>query len=138
MTEKARIRVAREADIVDARQQGRGLAGRLGFSSCDCVLIATAISELARDIIQYAETGEIVIQAVRRGRARGIEVIASDRGPGIEDLDLAMQDGFSTGGSLGLGLPGARRLMDEFAVSSELRRGTEVSVVKWLKDAPSR
>ena len=94
-------------------------------------LIATAISELARNIVQYARQGEIVLSAVE-GSRRGIQIVARDHGPGISDLELAMRDGYSTGGSLGLGLPGARRLMDEFAIDSEVGKGTTISMKKWL------
>jgi serine/threonine-protein kinase RsbT len=126
-----RIPIASEVDIVLARQQGRQLAGELGASSGAMTLIATAISELARNIVQYARQGEIILSVVE-GSRRGIQIVARDQGPGIADLEMAMRDGFSTGGSLGLGLPGARRLMDEFAIDSEVGKGTTVSMRKWL------
>lgn len=125
------IPIASEGDIVLARQHGRELAKALGASSGAMTLVATAISELARNIVQYARQGEIVLNVVE-GSRRGIQVVARDRGPGIPDLELAMRDGYSTGGSLGLGLPGARRLMDEFAIDSEVGKGTTVSMRKWL------
>jgi serine/threonine-protein kinase RsbT len=108
------VPIEREIDIVTARQAGRQLAGQIGFTSTDQTLIATAISEVARNIVVYAQRGEIVLARVEVGPRLGIEVVARDRGPGIENLDLAMRDGYSTKQSLGLGLPGARRLMDEF------------------------
>jgi serine/threonine-protein kinase RsbT len=126
-----RIPIASEGDIVLARQQGRTLAGQLGASSIAMTLIATAISELARNIVQYARQGEIVLSVVE-GSRRGIQIVARDQGPGIPDLELAMRDGYSTAGSLGLGLPGAKRLMDEFAIDSEVGKGTTVSMTKWL------
>jgi serine/threonine-protein kinase RsbT len=125
------IPIASEGDIVLARQQGRNLAGQLGASSSAMTLVATAISELARNIVQYAQRGEIVLSVVE-GSRRGIQIVARDEGPGIPNLELAMRDGYSTGGSLGLGLPGARRLMDEFAIDSEVGKGTTVSMRKWL------
>lgn len=127
-----RVPIASEVDIVIVRQQGRQLAARLGFSSGDLALIATAISELARNIVVYAQQGEIVLQLLD-GDRRGIVVTARDRGPGIPDLDLALQDGYSTGGGLGLGLPGARRLMDEFEIVSEIGKGTTVTLKKWMR-----
>jgi serine/threonine-protein kinase RsbT len=129
--EELRIPIASEEDIVIARQQGRTLAGQLGASRSAMTLVASAISELARNIVQYAREGEIVLSAVEESR-RGIQIMARDHGPGIPDLELAMRDGYSTGGSLGLGLPGARRLMDEFAIDSEVGKGTTVLMRKWL------
>jgi serine/threonine-protein kinase RsbT len=130
-TEELRVPIVSEMDIVVARQRGRTLAAKLGFSPADLALIATAISELARNVLQHAKQGEIVLRLVENS-PRGIVVIASDQGPGIADLELAMQDGYSTGGGLGLGLPGARRLMDEFDIVSELGKGTVVTVKKWM------
>jgi serine/threonine-protein kinase RsbT len=125
------IPIASEGDIVIARQQGRTLAGQLGASRSAMTLVASAISELARNIVQYAREGEIVLSAVEESR-HGIQIVARDHGPGIPDLELAMRDGYSTGGSLGLGLPGARRLMDEFAIDSEVGKGTTILMRKWL------
>jgi serine/threonine-protein kinase RsbT len=117
--------------IVAARQQGRQLALKLGFSPGSATLLATAISELARNILQYAGEGEIVMQVLDRGRDQGLMVLARDRGPGIADLSMAMEDGYSTSGRLGLGLPGVRRLMDEFQIESGVGTGTRVRVAKW-------
>ena len=122
-----------DQDIVAARQKGRSLAAELGFSSGDATLIATAISEVARNIVVYADHGEIVLSAVQRAGQRGILVIARDEGPGIPDIERAMRDGFSTGRSLGLGLPGARRLMDEFEIVSEVGKGTTITMRKWTR-----
>jgi len=124
--------VGADTDIVKARQKGRELAAQLGFSSSDLALIATAISELARNIVRYANRGEIILKLAERGERRGIAVIARDEGPGIPSIAQAMQDGYSTSGSLGLGLPGARRLMDEFEIVSKNGAGTTVTVKKWL------
>lgn len=126
-----RVRIASDSDIVAARSRGRTLAIELGFSSGDTTLIATAISELARNILSYARQGEILIRAVDGSNRSGILIVASDKGPGISDLRQALRDGFSTSGSLGLGLPGVRRLMDEFEITSEPMQGTTVKVKKW-------
>lgn len=132
VTAGLRVPIANELDIVIARQQGRALAARLGFSPGDLALVATAISELARNIVQYAQRGEIVLRLLEND-PRGIVVIARDQGPGILDLERALQDGFSSGGGLGLGLPGARRLMDEFDIVSEVGKGTTVTIKKWMR-----
>jgi serine/threonine-protein kinase RsbT len=126
-----RVAVSRDADIVTARQLGRELAAQAGFAGSDLTLIATAISEVARNIVSYAQNGEILLGLAERDGRRGLLVIAQDHGPGIHDIDQAMQDGFSTGKSLGLGLPGARRLMDEFEIASEPGKGTIVTMRKW-------
>ncbi len=120
-----------DQDIVSARQKGRAMASELGFSSGDATLIATAISELARNIVSYARKGQITLKGVYGSSRVGIVVIASDAGPGIVDIRQALRDGFSTSGSLGLGLPGVRRLMDEFEINSQPGRGTIVTVKKW-------
>lgn len=131
MSDKNRIPIKSEADIVIARSRGREVAGRLGFSSTDLTIIATAISELARNIIEYARSGEIDFDIITQNGGKGVSIIARDDGPGILDIDRAMQDGFSTGKGLGLGLPGVRRLMDEFEIDSEIEKGTTVKVKKW-------
>ena len=123
--------ITSDQDIVAARQSGRALAAELGFSATDSTLIATAISELARNIMSYARKGEITVKRIHGNSRQGILVIASDDGPGIPDVLQAMRDGFSTSGSLGLGLPGVRRLMDEFQIASQPGRGTTVTVKKW-------
>jgi serine/threonine-protein kinase RsbT len=128
-----RVAIQREADIVAARQAGRQLAAQLGFSTTDQTLIATAISEVARNIVVYAQHGEIVLMRADDGSRTGIQVVAIDQGPGIDNKDLAMRDGYSTKNSLGLGLPGARRLMDDFALESEIGRGTTVTMRKWKR-----
>jgi serine/threonine-protein kinase RsbT len=120
-----------DGDIVIARQQGRTFAIALGFSQSNLTLIATAISELARNILEYAQKGEIVFCSLRRGGRVGIEIVASDHGPGIADIDLALQDGYSTGRSLGMGLPGTKRVMDEFEISSHPGNGTVITIRKW-------
>lgn len=125
------VPVNADIDIVTARQKGRELARDLGFTSTDLALIATAISELARNIILYANSGQIVLSVVENGTRRGLKVIARDDGPGIPDIERALEEGFSTSRSLGLGLSGVRRLMDEFDIISEIGNGTTVTVKKW-------
>jgi serine/threonine-protein kinase RsbT len=125
------VAINSDQDIVLARQKGRAKAIELGFSSGDATLIATAISELARNIVAYAGKGRITLKVVNGLNRQGISVVASDEGPGIPDVRQALRDGFSTSGSLGLGLPGVRRLMDEFEITSQPGRGTTVVVKKW-------
>lgn len=126
-----RVAINSDQDIVLARQKGRVMATELGFSTGDATLIATAISELARNIVSYARKGQITLKMVNGLNRQGISVIATDDGPGIHDIRQALRDGFSTSGSLGLGLPGVRRLMDEFEITSQPGRGTIVAVKKW-------
>jgi serine/threonine-protein kinase RsbT len=134
VTEEARWwPIKADSDIVAARQHGRQIAGQLGFSSSDQVLIATAISEVARNIGQYAVRGEVLVTVVQQSRRRGLGIVARDDGPGITDVAQAMEDGFSTSKSLGMGLPGARRLMDEFDIVSEPGKGTKVTMTKWVR-----
>jgi serine/threonine-protein kinase RsbT len=129
--EEVEVAINCDQDIVLARQKGRAMALLLGFSSSDATLIATAISELARNIVSYARSGKILLQGVQGSSRVGIQVVASDEGPGIPDIRQALRDGFSTSGSLGLGLPGVRRLMDEFGITSQPGHGTTVVVKKW-------
>jgi serine/threonine-protein kinase RsbT len=125
--------VNNELDIVAARQQGRELAVQIGFSKTDQTLIATAISELARNAVNYGRRGKIEFELVNQDKRSGITIVVTDQGPGIPNVELAMQDGFSTGKSLGMGLPGAKRLMDEFEIKSEVGVGTTITITKWLK-----
>jgi len=128
-----RIPIRADVDIVTARQESRRLAATLGFSSGDLTVIAAAVSEVALNILAYAAQGEVDIGLIEHNGRRGVFVVARDGGPGIPDVALALQDGFSTSGSLGLGLPGARRLMDEFEISSEVGKGTIVTMRKWAR-----
>jgi RNA polymerase sigma factor (sigma-70 family) len=130
---EARIRIQADADIVLARQRARELASRLGFSGTELTVIATAVSEIARNIVRFAGEGAIVIEVLEQPR-RGVRVVARDAGPGIADVEQALTDGYSTYHGLGMGLPGARRLMDEFAVVSEIGRGTTVTMTKWKRE----
>ena len=125
------VLIANETDIVSARQQGRQMAAEMGFTTTDQALIATAISELARNIIRYAGKGEVHLRRLFPRGLAAIEVIASDRGPGIKNLDEAMLDGFTTSGGLGLCLPGSKRLMDEFEVATGVD-GTTIRALKFI------
>lgn len=127
------VPITSDVDIVTARQRGRALASRLGYSTTDATLIATAISELARNIVRYATRGEIVVASATNGNTPGIVIVARDEGPGIADVPRAMMGGYSTSGGLGLGLPGVRRLMDEFEIASTPGRGTTVIVRRWKR-----
>ena len=131
MTDELVVQIRADADVLLARQRARELAKSLKFSASELTLIATAISEVARNILTYAKDGEIVLRLVSQGRRRGIRVVAQDRGPGIADIARAMEDGYSTSSSLGLGLPGSKRLMDDFDIVSEVGRGTTVTMIKW-------
>jgi serine/threonine-protein kinase RsbT len=133
VSDDLRVPIENESDIVTARQQGRQLAAVRGFSSTEQTLIATAISEVARNIVEYARRGEIILRPLERNGYRGILVVARDDGPGIPDIDLAMRDGWTTARSLGMGLPGARRLMDEFDLESVPGKGTMITMKKWVR-----
>src|SRR5258705_1479797 len=130
---EVRVPVSSDFDLVTARREGRLMAEQLGFSASEATLVATAISELARNIVNYARKGEIHVALVNDGGRRGISVVARDNGPGIADIKLAVQSGYSTSGGLGLGLPGVRRIMDEFDIVSEPGLGTTITVTKWKR-----
>lgn len=128
------IPIESDADVVTARQQARELAGRLELTTTDQTLLATAISEVARNITTYAVRGEVELSVVNDdGGREGIRVIARDEGPGIENVEQALQDGYTSGTGLGLGLPGARRLVDDFRIESARGRGTTVTLVMWRR-----
>jgi len=133
IADEVRVSIDCDADIVSARQKGRALASQSGFPSTDLAVVATAISELARNIVRYAVRGEVILRLIDDNGKRGIEVVAADDGPGIPDIETAMQDGYSTSGGLGLGLPGTRRLMDEFEITSSFGKGTTVTVRRWKR-----
>jgi serine/threonine-protein kinase RsbT len=133
VTDDVRVAIRTDADVVTARQEARTMAAGLGFSSTDLTLLATAISEVARNITTYAGTGEVALRVLQENGRRGIEVVASDRGPGIPNVELAMQDGYTTGNGLGLGLPGTRRLVDDFELETEVGAGTTIRLVKWAR-----
>ncbi len=128
-----RVLIKRDADVVTARQKGRALAALLGFSSGEAAMVAAAISELARNIVLYARSGEIVLTLAEQGSEGGLVITARDEGPGIPDAERVLRRGYSTSGGLGLGLPGVRRMMDEFEIVSESGKGTVVTVKKWRR-----
>ncbi|PAV30714.1 ATP-binding protein [Virgibacillus profundi] len=127
------VNINKEWDIVGARQVGRDMAKKLGFGTVDQARIATAISELARNIYLYADSGQICFEVIENMQQQGICMTAIDTGPGIEDISQVMQDGYTTSGGLGAGLPGVKRLMDEFDLKSEEGKGTKIKAVKWLR-----
>jgi len=131
---EVRIPIGSDADVVTARQRGRELAAEAGFSPTELTIIATAISAIARNIVMYADRGEIVVSLVGERSREGVTVVARDSGPGIPNLERALEDGYSGYGGMGLGLPGSRRLMDEFEISSEVDKGTTVTMTKWRRD----
>jgi serine/threonine-protein kinase RsbT len=131
MGHEVRVPITSDADLVPARAQGRALAQALGFSQTDATLIATAISEIARNIVVHAGRGEILMSRIQEPHRYGLVVVASDAGPGIGEIDVALERGHTSTGSLGLGLPGARRLMDEFQVETDAGKGTTVTMTKW-------
>jgi serine/threonine-protein kinase RsbT len=133
MDNQSCVKIITEWDIVAARQLGRNVAKELGFGTVDQARITTAISELARNIYLYAGQGQICIEQISEFSKRGLKIIAIDNGPGIPDIRKVMEDGFSTSGGLGAGLPGVKRLMDEFSINTVLGEGTDIQAVKWLR-----
>ncbi|WP_342514270.1 anti-sigma regulatory factor [Sporosarcina sp. FSL K6-1522] len=133
MEYRSSVEIYTEWDIVAARQLGRNEAKESGFGAVDQARITTAISELARNIYLYAGKGKIEIKRISENGLSGITIIASDVGPGIPDVRKVMEDGFSTSGGLGAGMPGVKRLMDEFKVETELGEGTVITATKWLR-----
>jgi len=126
-----RVKIETDVDIVTARQMGRALAAQMGFGPSVSTVVSMAISELARNIVRYATRGEITFNPVNVNGKSSLEIVARDDGPGIPNVTQAMEDGYSTSGGLGMGLPGVKRLMDEFEIVSEVGRGTTVKVRKW-------
>ena len=127
------VHIDSDTSIIEARHLGRMLAEAAGFGFTDLAMIATAISELARNVLHYAEKGELTLTVTRQDGRTGLTIVATDEGPGIPDVALALQDGYSTSGNLGLGLPGVKRLMDEFDISSMPGHGTTVTATKWVR-----
>ena len=130
-TDRVTISIQSDTDIVAARQVGREMAAASGCGATDQTMVATAISEIARNMLTHAGGGEVELQLRAENRRPYLMITARDDGPGIEDVDRALQDGFTTSEGLGLGLPGARRLMDEFEITSEPQGGTTVVMRKW-------
>jgi serine/threonine-protein kinase RsbT len=134
-TAEARLSILAEDDIVASRQRAREVARQLGFGAVDQSRIATAVSELTRNVVRYATDGkgEVAIRELAASGRTGIEIVVSDDGPGIRDVDQALRDGFTSGGGMGMGLPGTRRLMDEMTIESIIGRGTIVTIRKWRR-----
>lgn len=133
---ETRVLIAGEDGIVTARGRAREAARQIGFGAVDQSRIATAVSELARNVARYATDGAGTVtirEASQPGRPAGIEIVVADAGPGIADIEQAMQDGFTSGGGMGLGLPGTRRLMDEMEIASAPESGTTVTIRKWRR-----
>lgn len=123
--------IIREVDVIPFRNRVKESATKIGMSLVNQTKLITAASELARNMLKYAGGGKVVIEVVNKGRENGIRLVFIDEGPGIPDVKLAMKDGYSTGKSLGLGLPGTKRLVSEFNIVSEVGKGTTVTVIKW-------
>jgi serine/threonine-protein kinase RsbT len=135
---ETRIAIRQDTDIVLACQKGRTLAAEQGLSDNDQVVVVIIISELAHNILRYATPGEIILASIRRGKTYGVGVVARDTGPGIANIERALQGGYSTGGGLGQGLSGVRRLADEFEIASEAGQGTSVTIRKWKQQDERR
>lgn len=133
MSTQSYVKILNEWDIVAARQVGRNVAKELGFGTVDQARITTTISELARNIYLYAGQGEICIEKLWDNGRTGLLIIAEDKGPGISDIRKVMEDGYTTSGGLGAGLPGVKRLMDEFDIDSEVGVGTKITTTKWIR-----
>lgn len=125
------MRIAKDQDVVPFRNRVKEVAVRIKMGLVNQTKLITAASELVRNMLKYASGGEILIEIVSRGRENGVRLVFKDKGPGIPDIALAMKDGYSTGRSLGLGLPGTKRLVSEFDIKSEVGKGTTVTVIKW-------
>jgi serine/threonine-protein kinase RsbT len=125
------ISIMREQDVILFRNRVKEYAVRIKMGLVNQTKLITAASELVRNQLKYANGGEVLLEIVSKGIANGVKLTFSDNGPGIADIPLAMKDGFSTGSSLGLGLPGARRLVNEFTITSEVNKGTKVTIIKW-------
>ncbi len=127
-----KLNISGDIDVAYAALGAKNYAKEIGFSKADQCMISTAVSELARNIFAYAKNGTINLNLVKNNSKRGIEVVAEDSGPGIQDIDKAMEDNFSTGGTLGVGLPGTKRLMDDFQIDARRTQGTKITVRKWI------
>lgn len=132
-SDKRRVPIIQEQDVARALLEARRFAKEIEFAEVETQMIATAVSELARNIIKYADKGEIIIDRIEKGYQIGIEIVAQDKGPGIADIKQAVADNYSSSGTLGLGLPGVKRLMDEFEIRSTEGQGTTVQIRKWRR-----
>jgi serine/threonine-protein kinase RsbT len=131
ITNKEEILIIKEQDVVPLRNRVKDYGAKIGMSILNQTKLITATSELVRNLLKYGGGGKVIIEAINNGRDNGVRVIFIDKGPGIPDIDLAMKDGYSTGKSLGLGLPGTKRLVNEFDIKTELGNGTTVTITKW-------
>jgi len=131
MGHEVHVKISSPADIVAARQEARALALEAGFSICDSTLITTAISEMSRNVLEYAHHGEVTISLLKNGSKNGVKIVVDDDGPGIADIAQVMKDGYSSRQGMGIGLPGTKRLMDEFEIRSKIGDGTTVIMKKW-------
>lgn len=127
-----KLNISGDIDVAYAALGAKNYAKEIGFSKVDQYMISTAVSELARNIYTYAKNGTINLNIIENNLKRGIEVVAEDLGPGIQDIDKAMEDSFSTGGTMGVGLPGTKRLMDDFQIDTRRTHGTKVTIRKWI------
>lgn len=127
------FRVVNDHDIVKVRECARDIADQIGFTTNERTLIATAVSEICRNVIEYAGEGTVLIQSETNNPKSGISITVEDSGPGIEDVKKAMQDGYSTSRGMGVGLPGSKRIMDDFKIYSEVGKGTRVIMSKWIQ-----
>jgi len=128
---KETLTIQREPDVIYFRTKAKEYAVKIGMSMVGQTKLITAASELVRNMLRYANGGEAVLEIVIRNNVKGVRLTFADKGPGIKDVKQAMQDGFSTGRSLGLGLPGAKRLSNEFDIKSEVGKGTTVTIIRW-------
>lgn len=128
---KDEMAIVKEQDVVPFRNRVKEVAVKIKMGLVNQTMLITAASELVRNMLRYANGGKILIEVVSKGRSNGIRLTFTDNGPGIADINMAMKDGYSTGKSLGLGLPGAKRLADEFTMKSEVGKGTSVTIIKW-------
>jgi len=131
MLEREIVEIRSSSDVVVVRQKVRSLAVELKFSLVDQTKIVTAASELARNTVDYGKGGTVTLEVLNVGTRKGLRLTFEDNGPGIPDIDLAMKDGYTTGSGLGLGLSGAKRLMHEFEIASEVGKGTKVTITRW-------
>ena len=128
---KDQMQIEKEQDVVPFRNRVKEYAVKIGMSLVNQTKLITAASELVRNMLKYANGGTVLIEVISEGRDNGIRLTFQDKGPGIHDLSLAMNDGYSTGKSLGIGLPGTKRLVNEFDIKTKLGEGTTVSIIKW-------
>ena len=131
MLNKDKMQIEKEQDVVPFRNRVKEYAVKIGMSLLNQTKLITAASELVRNMLKYANGGTVLIEVISQGRDSGIRLTFQDKGPGIKDISLAMKDGYTTGKSLGIGLPGAKRLVNEFDIKSEVGAGTTVSIIKW-------